>query len=173
MPYQSGRSPQPAIPRSVATRNLLLRKKIGSRHLSCSKLWSAVRMRDLRLSLRIRHKLSPKGMHKVAVGNAHGPCPRARADPERVAHRACTATHATLSGLGWERYIYLVVGRCPTLRSAAFSGPHHAPVRYACFLPLHLHMRETAGKCDHGEQTFFSSCSPESSRKLLILREAT
>jgi len=103
VPYQSGRSPQPAIPRSVATRNLLLRKKIGSRHLSCSKLWSAVRMRDLRLSLRIRHKLSPKGMHKVAVGNAHGPCPRARADPERVAHRACTATHATLSGLGWER----------------------------------------------------------------------
>ena len=36
-------------------------------------------MRDLRLSLRIRHKLSPKGMHKVAVSNA-------RARPTDRAH---------------------------------------------------------------------------------------
>ena len=172
MPYQSGRSPQPAIPRSVATRNLLLRKKIGSRHLSCSKLWSAVRMRDLRLSLRIRHKLSPKGMHKVAVGNAHGPCSRARADPERVATERAQQRMQPFQGWAGSGIYTWSSGVARRYVLRPFQGHTTLPCATLAS-PLHLHMRETAGKCEHGEQTFFSSCSPESSRKLLILREAT
>jgi hypothetical protein len=90
--------------------------------------------------------LSPKGMHRVAVGDARSPGPRERADPGGVASRELLlSTDATLSGWLGARAIYAYpsgvarryVQRSPQGRNAArqaWDGSSTAPLIFFPFV---------------------------------------